>query len=107
MVLTSLTQNQQWGLAYETQLRNSQVAQQNVQVEQQNKFLPRTQDLIPLKTVQTVEEYALNRLAEMGDQGYSRLIAVKEQKALQMFRALPPAEQAALVAQFGIPDVLQ
>lgn len=106
MNLENLTQEQQWGLAYETQLSNDQVDAQNEQITQQNRFVPRDQPLLPLKVKQTVEQYVLSKLATIGDQAYSRLISYKEQQALTMFRSLSPAEQAALVAQFGIPDVL-
>lgn len=106
MNLSDLTQEQQWGLAYEVKLLNDQVDAQNEQITNQNKYIPRDQPEIPLKTKQTVEQYVMARLGEMGNQGYARLISYKEQQALNMFRALPAQEQAALVEQFGIPDVL-
>ena len=106
MNLSDLTQEQQWGLAYEVKLLNDQVDAQNEQITNQNKYIPRDQPEIPLKTKQTVEQYAMSKLAEMGTNGYRNLVAYKEQQALNMFRALPAQQQAALVEQFGIPDVL-
>jgi hypothetical protein len=104
--LSDLTQEQQWGLAYEVRLLNDQVDAQNVQITNQNKYIPRDQPEIPLKTRQTVEEYVMAKLAEMGTNGYRQLIAYKEQQALNMFRALPADQQEALIEQFNIPDVL-
>lgn len=106
MNLSDLTQEQQWGLAYEVKLLNDQVDAQNEQITNQNKYIPRDQPEIPLKTKQTVEQYAMSKLAELGNNGYIQLLAYKEQQALNMFRALPAQQQAALVEQFGIPDVL-
>ena len=106
MNLSDLTQEQQWGLAYEVKLLNDQVDAQNEQITNQNKYIPRDQPEIPLKTKQTVEQYAMSKLAELGNNGYRQLLVYKEQQALNMFRALPAQQQAALVEQFGIPDVL-
>ena len=114
MDITKLTQEQQWGLAYKCQTANEQakrqstfIVGQNARIEKENENLIEKRPLLPVPKELTVEEYLLAQLAQMGNEGYSALIAVKEQSALKMFRSMSPEQQAELVKQFAIPDVLK
>lgn len=81
-----LTQQQQWGFAYAAKLRNE---------------LPGAQ-----KTNWTAQEIAAERLAECGDSLYADLENFKWGLARQLYNSATPEQQAALLQQFGIPDVL-
>ncbi len=81
--LTKLTQEQQWGLAFETK-----------------QFNEGKEEAI------SVQEYAESRIKQICNDGYKALLNHKTQMALSMFQALTPEQQAALVAQLGVPDVL-
>jgi len=83
----SITQEQLWGLQFGTQEHNERLPEGG--------------------TVLSVEEFTAKVVGEIADIRYHQLITHKEQLALQMFRALPPEQQAALVAQFEIPDVIK
>jgi len=107
MDLSFLTEQQQWGIAYEVQVMNQQIALQNEQIDRQNQFVLHNQPLTPHINEETIEGFVTKKLAEIGNYGYSKLISFKEQQALNMFRALPPEQQQALIEQFQIPDVLQ
>ena len=102
-----MTEQQQWGLAYLTQLHNDGVAQRNANLVERNRFVPRDQPLMEPEEELSVEEYVAKRTVELANQGYQQLISFKEQEALRLFRAKTPEEQAALVAQLEIPDVLK
>lgn len=82
-----LTQKQQWGFAYAAKLRNE---------------LPGAQ-----KTDWTAEEIAAERLADVGNALYDELENYKWGIARQLFNAATTQEQDALLAQFGIPNVLE
>ena len=117
MELTALTQEQQWGIAYLVQVQNEQIEQQNTNIVQQNKWieennkrLPRDtelQPLLPLLELQTVESFIDNKLVEIANQGYTQLVAVKEQMVLGMIRSLPTEQKEVLIAQFQVPDILK
>lgn len=85
--LTKLTQEQSWGLAFV--------------VQQLNEGKPEGE------APTTVQEYADNVFKSACDSYYSQLLAHKKSMALAMFDALSPAEQEALVAQLGVPDVVK
>jgi hypothetical protein len=87
MDLTFLTQEQLWGLQYATQNHNAELPE----------------GVEPL----TVEAFTENVIRDVAENHYRNLISYKEQLALAMFRALPPEEQEALIAQFQIPDVIK
>ena len=106
-MLEGLSQTQQWGIAYLLQLYNAERERYNATVADRNRFLPRDQPLLEERPLLDEETYAAKRIAEIADQGYQQLIAFKEQEALRLFRAKSPEEQAALVQQLQIPDVLQ
>lgn len=82
-----LSQEQTWGLQYATQEHNARLAEGDT----------------PL----TVEQFTETVVKQIADNHYRQLIAYKEQLALNMFHSLSPEQQAALVAQFQIPDVIQ
>ena len=63
------------------------------------------EDELP-KPLFTPESYAEMVFRSACDSYYHQLLAHKKKKAEQMFDALSPEQQAALVAQLGIPDVL-
>ena len=106
-MLEGLSQTQQWGIAYLLQLYNAESERYNATVADRNRFLPRDQPLLEERALLDEEAYVAKRIAEIADQGYQQLIAFKEQEALRLFRAKSPEEQAALVQQLQIPDVLQ
>jgi hypothetical protein len=93
--VTQLTQEQQWGLSYATQLANETLAAENTgkaQIDQQ----PLLSD----------SQYAENVFRGACDSYYVALVEAKKKSALQAFDALPPEQQAALLAQLQVPDVL-
>ena len=106
-MLEGLTQTQQWGIAYLLQLYNAESERYNATVEDRNKFLPRDQPLLEERPLLDEESYVAKRMAEIADQGYQQLIAYKEQEALRIFRSKPLEEQAALLEQLKVPDVLK
>ena len=102
-----LTQEQQWGIAYLVQLHNEDAQRYNATVAERNKFLPRDQPLFEERPLVDTEAYLAKRVEEIANQGYQQLITFKEQEALRLFRSKSPAEQAAIVEQLQIPDVLK
>lgn len=94
--LTQLTQEQLWGLQYA-------VLKANEPIQAANENLPEGEDPKPLFTDASYAEMVFKSAC---DSYYQQLIAHKKQNALTMFDALSPEQQAALVAQLGIPDVL-
>lgn len=117
MELTALTQEQQWGIAYLVQVQNEQIEQQNTNIAQQNKSIEETnkrlprdtelQPLLPLLELQTVESFINSKVVEVANQGYTQLIAVKEQTVLEMIRKLPTEQKEVLIAQFQVPDIIK
>lgn len=105
-MIESLTQEQQWGWAYELQQHNAGITAANERLAEPNALLPDGVEPQQPAPLLTMEEYLMLRLQQIGDAGYATIIRIKEQRALEMFRALTPEQQAALVAQFQIPDVL-
>lgn len=83
---TKLTQEQQWGLTFAVKQLN------DAKAEGENDVTP--------------QEYAERVLRGACDSYYAQLIQYKTNSALAMFAAMPPEQQAALIAQLGIPDVL-
>lgn len=81
--ITKLSQEQRWGLQFA--------------------LLQSIQDGEPVKTEQ---QYADQIFASACDSWYTRLVDAKKAKALEMFDALTPEQQAHLVEQLQIPDVL-
>lgn len=94
--LTQLSQEQLWGLQYA-------VLKANEPIQSANENLPEGEDPKPLFTDATYAEMVFKSAC---DSYYQQLIAYKKQNALTMFDLLTPEQQAALVAQLGIPDVL-
>lgn len=105
--LTQLTQEELWGLQYARQTANEPIVQKNVEIEARNAALPEGEQPEPLEELLTDQTYITGVLRKACQSYYKNLIARKEQLALDMFRALSPEEQAALVQQFQIPDIIQ
>lgn len=103
----TLSQQQQWGIAYLVQLCNAEAAIYNASLPDRNRFIPRDEPLLEERPLLDNESYILRRILEIANQGYSELISFKEQEALRMFRAKSPEEQEAIVKQLQIPDVLK
>lgn len=82
----ALTQKQKWGYEYIAKQRN--------------------ESLNATRTDWTGQEVAAEKLAETGDAFYKALENYKWGLAKQMFDQATPEQQNALLAQFGIPDVL-
>lgn len=93
---TQLTQEQFWGLAFVTQLANEAI-------EAENANLPEA-DRRPLFTAESYAEFVMRAAC---DSYYAQLIAHKQQLATERFNALSPEDQAALLAQLQVPNVLQ
>ena len=106
-MLENLSQTQQWGIAYLVQIYNVEAERHNATVAERNRFLPRDQPLLEERPLLDAEAYAELRIKEIANQGYQQLIAFKEQEALRIFRAKTPEEQAALLEQLQVPDVLK
>jgi hypothetical protein len=93
--LTKLSQEQRWGLAYATKLANDATNASNLGEP--------SGDQRPSLTEQ---QYADSVFRAACDSYYASLLDYKKKNALQLFDALSPQQQAALVAQLQIPDVL-
>lgn len=104
--LSELSQEQQWGVQYACMEANKPIQQENEQITQANANLPEGESPKELKELFTDQTYLEHVIKSACDSYYKQLLEVKKKNALAMFDALSPAEQAALVAQLGIPDVL-
>lgn len=104
-MLENLTQQQQWGWAYELQLHNAQVRRQNASLAQYP-----THPVTGLP-VEMIPELSLAQLVSAdlgakGDRAYSQLLAVKERMVMDMFYDLPADQQQAMLSTWAIPDIL-
>jgi hypothetical protein len=104
--LSQLTQQQLWGVEFVTLQANKPIQAENEQIEQSNGNLPEGEEAKPLKDLFTAQSYLESVIRSACDSYYKQLLDYKKQNALAMFDALSAEEQAALVAQLGIPDVL-
>jgi hypothetical protein len=103
--LTQLTQEQQWGVGFACLEANKPIVTENEQITASNASLPEA-DKKPLKELFTAQSYLDSVIRSACDSYYKQLIDFKKKSALQMFDSLSPEQQAALVAQLHIPDVL-
>ena len=103
--LTQLTQEQRWGVDFATLEANKPIVTENEQITASNANLP-VEDQKPLKDLFTAQTYLEHVMKSACDSYYKQLIDYKKKNALAMFDALSPEQQAALVAQLQIPDVL-
>jgi hypothetical protein len=103
--LTQLTQEQQWGVGFACLEANKPIVTENEQITASNASLPEA-DKKPLKELFTPQSYLEHVIKSACDSYYKQLIDFKKKSALQMFDSLSPEQQAALVAQLQIPDVL-
>jgi len=94
--LSKLTQEQLWGLQFV-------VLQANAPIQSANESLPEGEEPKPLFTDASYAEMIFKSAC---DSYYQQLVEHKKKSALQMFDALTPEQQAALVQQLQIPDVL-
>jgi hypothetical protein len=102
-----LTQEQKRGWQYELQQHNAGITAANERLNEPNSILPEGVEPQEPAPLLTMDEFLLLRLRQIGDGAYATIIRIKEQQAIEMFRSLTPEQQAALVAQFQIPDVLK
>jgi hypothetical protein len=93
--LTNLTQEQQWGLTYATKLANETIEAGNAG-KAENDQQPLLSD----------SQYAENVFRGACDSYYVALVEAKKKSAFELFDALPPEQQAALLNQLQVPDVL-
>ncbi len=105
--ISQLNDKQRWGLLYLMQQENAAIAQHNSTVEQRNKVRLHDQPLIEPKPEFTLETFAPYKLIQLAEQAYSQLVSFKEQEALRLFRVKSPEEQAAILVQLQVPDVLK
>lgn len=101
--LTQLTQEQRWGVEFATLEANKPIIAENEQIEKANETAEEPKPPKPLFTPQTYMEHVIGVAC---DSYYKQLIESKKKMALNMFDQLTPEQQAALVAQLQIPDVL-
>lgn len=105
-ITVNLTQEQVWGVQYVLQyVVNPPITAENEQITQRNQGKEEA-DQESLKPLHTEESYIQFVMASAADDYYKQLLKYKEDNALQMFKGMTPEQQAALVAQLGIPDVL-
>jgi hypothetical protein len=92
---TQLTQEQQWGLTYAMRLANETIEAENSNkpVEEQSPML-------------TESDYAEQILRGACDSYYSALLEAKKKMAWERVNAMTPEQQAALLAQLEVPDIL-
>ena len=93
--LTKLSQEQKWGLSYATKLANESIESSNATkpVEEQSPLLSES-------------DYAEQILRGACESYYVALLDAKKKTAIEKFESLPPQQQAALLAQLQVPDVL-
>ena len=103
--LSQLTQEQRWGVDFATLEANKPIVTENEQITASNASLP-VGEQKPLKDLFTSQSYLEHVIKSACDSYYAQLVEFKKKSALQMFDALSPEQQAALVAQLQIPDVL-
>jgi hypothetical protein len=101
----ALSQEQYWGLAFLTQQHNDALEVRNEMIRQRNEFA--IESPLPLLEKITVEQFIESKTVELANQGYQQLIATKERKALELFRAAAPEVQQALLEQLEVPDILE
>lgn len=94
--LTQLSQEQLWGLQFA-------VLQANAPIQAANDALPEGEQP---QALYTDASYAAFVFKSACDSYYQQLVDYKKKNALAMFDSLSPEQQAALVEQLGIPDVL-
>lgn len=103
--LTQLNQEQRWGVDYACLKANEPIVAENERITQENTLLPDNEKK-PLKPLLTSQSYIDGVVRSACSSYYKQLIDFKKTNALAMFDALSPEQQAALVAQLNIPDVL-
>lgn len=96
-ITTNLTQDQVWGVQFVIQGLNTTI-------EKQNESLKEDEEPKPLWSPQS---YIQHVIGVATDSYYQQLLDHKKKSALQMFEGLSLEQQAALVAQLGIPDVIR
>lgn len=95
-ITTTLTQEQIWGVQYVLQyVVNPEITRQNEALEEADK-----------KPLYTIESYIQHTIGVAANSYYDQLLKYKEDSTIQMFKSMTPEQQAAVVAQLGIPDVL-
>ncbi len=94
--LTQLSQEQLWGLQFA-------VMQANAPIQAANDALPEGEEPQALYTDASYAEMVFKSAC---NSYYQQLVDYKKKNALAMFDSLTPEQQAALVEQLGIPDVL-
>jgi hypothetical protein len=96
MLVSELTQEQQWGLQFV-------VLQANQPIQAKNDALPPDQEPEQLWTDQSYLDFVIRSAC---DNYYQQLIEYKKNMTIQMFFSKTPEEQQQLVSLLGIPDVL-
>jgi hypothetical protein len=92
-VLETLTQEQQWGLAYLVQDANQAIVLANAEVEAYNAAVPEGGVQRPTLQLLTVESFLRRKIEALADEAYTKLVKVKEAQALELFRSKSPQEQ--------------
>ena len=101
--LTQLTQEQQWGVEFATLEANKPIQAENEATEKANETADEPKPLKPLYTPASYLEHVIRVAC---DSYSAQLVESKKKLALNLFDQLTPEQQAALVAQLHIPDVL-
>ena len=105
-ITTTLTQEQVWGVQYVLQyVVNPPIIAENEQITERN-LDKEEADKEALKPLHTEESYIKFVISSAADDYYKQLLKYKKDNALKMFEGMTAEQQAALVAQLGIPNVL-
>lgn len=105
-MLENLTQEQRWGLEYLVQDANQAIVLANAEIEAFN--ASRTDGVAerPLMAALTVESFVRGKIESLANDGYEKLLKVKEAQALELFRSKTLQEQAAIIQTLQVPNVL-
>jgi hypothetical protein len=106
-MIEQLNEAQQWGWAYELQEHNRGIAESNSRLIESNSILPDSATPQPDQPLLTMAEFITFRMEQIGNTGYETMMRLKEQMAVEAFRAMPPEAKAQIVAQLGIPDLIE
>lgn len=114
--LTSLTQEQLWGIQFGRQEANrpivgeiQRVTAENDRITDSNSVLlpEHRKPLLPLPELFTDQSWADKQFVQIATAKYEELLRVKEQRVLEMARTLPPETIEQLLTQFNVPPVIE
>ncbi len=105
--IDQLSQEQTWGLQFELQQVNQQIAQENLQAQAYNLTRQVSQPEREIKPEVMLKEYVNKVLTDRANQAYQNLVAHKQRIAIELFNAAPLEKQAEALSILGVPDIVQ